>query len=61
MNVIHGITNMEMWFGLGALVVTVIVGAVLAPAVREALNENPDDTRHGGEGGSGAGAGAGEK
>lgn len=42
MSVVHGISHIELWFALGALVLTVAAGLVLWPGIRNALSEAPD-------------------
>ncbi len=45
MSVGHDFTVMELWFILGALALTVVVGLVMLPAIRKALSEPPEERR----------------
>jgi hypothetical protein len=42
MSVERAMTHMEMWFGAGALLMTLLVGLVLYPAMKKALSEDPE-------------------
>jgi hypothetical protein len=39
--------RLEAWFGLAALVMTVLAGIVLVPIVMRAMNEKDDSSRGG--------------
>ena len=38
----YSFTPMELWFILGALALTVVVGLVLLPGLRKALSDPPE-------------------